>query len=718
MSLARRVAAAFALAVFAAGGAARADDTRAIESLLSESVVSTASQEAETSSMAPATTVVVTAEELRLYGAQTVQEALPYLVQGFTSLSGPNEESEAIRGVVIPVSGAAQVLWLLNGHRVNTELRPTKRFELPIDLVDRVEVVLGPGSVLYGSNAMQAVINVITKAPATLQGARVGVDSWLPYTVRPWATAGTTFELFGSKGGVAAGVQHFGKDGPGVDYPVMDHGVDPATGQPYRFTSDPVGTGIWGGRMRRQTFERKTSAFVQTTLGELKLDVQAQVAKSPIFSSTVDFDARSSWMDDRALRVDLAYGRRVSPIVHVSERLYLDGFTSELQHQSSRAPVCGVDGGTCLLRVYEQALIGGAEVQGRFDWMRDGLFTTLVGVDARLRRVQMKTDHIDAATGQPFLATSGLVDRGAPLVGAYAQQIWEPLRWLGLNAGARLDVDPRFDPVLSPRQTVRVRPWDGGTLKLMHAQAYRAPSFFESDFAVSLAPKNPDLKPEHVHGNEASFEQRFGSHRWAVGVFRNTFENLIEFHEFTGAERAAFVAANPGQIAPLFQHGNVSRVSVLGFDLAVSGALVGDRLKYGLSITEADARFEQGGVTGPLEGAPRLSGNARVSYDLGGGLPTVGLATSFYDRTLTERALTGGFDPVPYAPAQLEGRLVVAGAVPLVPRLSFRAYVSAAAADRSPILVGPMASATEAQPGAFLMPVHRFRAFAGLAYEL
>src|SRR5947208_11072250 len=71
----------------------------------------------------------------------------------------------------------SRMLLLVNGHRVNDNLTDgafiETAFILDIDLIDRVEIIRGPGSVLYGNNAFFGVINVITRRGKQLNGAEV-----------------------------------------------------------------------------------------------------------------------------------------------------------------------------------------------------------------------------------------------------------------------------------------------------------------------------------------------------------------------------------------------------------------------------------------------------------------------------------------------------------------------------------------------------------------
>ena len=137
-----------------------------LESLSNIKVI-TASKFSEKLSDAPGVISIITSDELKRFGAMTVREALervPSLVR--TSAYFTDRSMVAARGDQTKIDGG-HVLILING-------RPTREIQegglitdvlesFPVAALERIEVIKGPGSVLYGSNAFSAVINLITK---------------------------------------------------------------------------------------------------------------------------------------------------------------------------------------------------------------------------------------------------------------------------------------------------------------------------------------------------------------------------------------------------------------------------------------------------------------------------------------------------------------------------------------------------------------------------
>ncbi|MYC98970.1 MAG: TonB-dependent receptor plug domain-containing protein, partial [Gammaproteobacteria bacterium] len=111
---------------------------------------------------APVSVAILSADELQRRDVTNLKEALPF-AQGVTFNAGHMDirgSSGIARGV------GSRVLMLLDGHRALTGVESRIDFSiLPLLDVDRVEIVKGPNSTLWGTNAMAGVVNVITRPP-------------------------------------------------------------------------------------------------------------------------------------------------------------------------------------------------------------------------------------------------------------------------------------------------------------------------------------------------------------------------------------------------------------------------------------------------------------------------------------------------------------------------------------------------------------------------
>lgn len=137
-----------------------------LESLLNMQVI-TVSRFSEKLSGAPGVISVVTKDELRRFAGMTLSEILNQVAGLQVSAASFNDRSiVAVRGDQTQINGG-HVLHLVNG-------RPTRDVleggligdfleSFPVGILERIEVIRGPGSVLYGSNAFSGVVNLITR---------------------------------------------------------------------------------------------------------------------------------------------------------------------------------------------------------------------------------------------------------------------------------------------------------------------------------------------------------------------------------------------------------------------------------------------------------------------------------------------------------------------------------------------------------------------------
>jgi outer membrane receptor for ferrienterochelin and colicin len=141
-----------------------------------EEVVVSASRTATAPSDAPAATTIISAEEIRLSGATNIPDVLRR-VPGMSILTmGSANANLAVRGFNQRISN--KVLVLVDGRSAYFDFLGGTFFRtLSIDLADieRIEVIRGPGSTLYGANAFGGVVNIITKAPGAEQGGQVRI---------------------------------------------------------------------------------------------------------------------------------------------------------------------------------------------------------------------------------------------------------------------------------------------------------------------------------------------------------------------------------------------------------------------------------------------------------------------------------------------------------------------------------------------------------------
>lgn len=150
-----------------------------LEDLLNTKI-DTAAKYEQTIMEAAASVAIITSEDIDRFGWLTLSEVL-HSLQGFFISNDRNYEYSGVRGFGRPTDYNNRVLVQINGHSINENVYGSTPVgtDLSLDLnsVQRIEVVFGPGSALYGTGAMFAVVNVITKKGDEIDGFHLSAET-------------------------------------------------------------------------------------------------------------------------------------------------------------------------------------------------------------------------------------------------------------------------------------------------------------------------------------------------------------------------------------------------------------------------------------------------------------------------------------------------------------------------------------------------------------
>ena len=696
-----------------------------LEGLLDAPLISGASNGAETSSDAPATATVITAEQIRLLGLRSLDEAINFLALGMNAQNPLHSVELGARGVLLSGDYGNHVLVRIDGHAMNEQWDGTAYFEqglaLPLEAIDHIEVILGPGSVLYGGNAMLGIINIVTRKasarPGLLlvvegglspsQGHQGSLDAWgfahPGGSVRLGAGWAGEFTLFGQPASLVAHAEWYAQDGPSFLFGPQS-GTDGLT---HDFGPLSQSRDVWGGRAGYST--QVPSLYAKLEVAGLTLSLhlasyrRSTPYQNPVNNDTTDFNDRNSFERDRWLQLDLGWRRQLTARLATTVRLYGDLYDYYNQDVSSDPSSCldlnGAQVPRCVSGTPGEARWGGLELQGVYDWTSSGTLTTLLGAEGRLRRVRDDFLYSDATTGGDL----GVPDHpihDEQVVSVYLQQRISPLRFLHLNAGLRFDRDSRAGSNLSPRVALVADLWKGGTAKLIYATGYRVPTVYEVYYEGQGQLPAPGLRPEKVYSVEASIEQRHGRTHLLLGAFRTWWRDMIELMVFPDGT---------------LQYENAAAIDNYGLEAAASTAL--GPLTLGLTATAAHSRDDD---AQELTVAPQLFGNAWASLALPGG-HAASFALSAVGSRPADRAFDGHFPSLPRAPAAAQLKLTFTGPLGFLRGLEYRAGLDFNTGRTAPYVAGPNQiedPASSLRPAAELSPTVRFTAFAGLQWRI
>jgi iron complex outermembrane receptor protein len=137
---------------------------------LADIKVYTASQEYESIAESSAIVSVISAKQIKQWGVHDIYEALSYLPGIEKNETYIGYSVLTFRGVT-PGLYNNKALFMINGHAVSENLFGSSHFDyVPLEEIERIEVVRSPSSSLYGSNAISGVVNIITKQKLNLEG--------------------------------------------------------------------------------------------------------------------------------------------------------------------------------------------------------------------------------------------------------------------------------------------------------------------------------------------------------------------------------------------------------------------------------------------------------------------------------------------------------------------------------------------------------------------
>ncbi len=136
---------------------ARSED---VFSIFEEQNVVTSSRHEERQDFAPNTVYVITKEQIRLYGYHTLMDLLR-VIPGFAVFHKDIELTAQVRGIA--PNDNEKIAWLLNGSNISQTAPSMLNGPIDLSIAERVEIIVGPGSVLYGADSVLATVNIITK---------------------------------------------------------------------------------------------------------------------------------------------------------------------------------------------------------------------------------------------------------------------------------------------------------------------------------------------------------------------------------------------------------------------------------------------------------------------------------------------------------------------------------------------------------------------------
>lgn len=465
--------------------------------------VQAASRVAEAVQDAPSSVTIIPRAELVAFGYPTIAEAVRGVRGMYVGTDG-SYQSLGVRGLGRLGSYGNRELVLADGHPTNDDWVGSAYvgYDGRSDLADveRIEVVRGPGSVLYGTNAFAGVVNLVTRYRDTPPGVEAGVSAVDASVGRGRVRAQASL---GKDAGVWASVS--GAHGVGRDFffPELQTGTAPGTDGNSRgadgFDAGTVQGRVWWRWLTAQWFLHSHDKALPAGEFDTRLS-------DPL---THQADARG-FVEARAEPV-------LSKYVQLFSRLHWNvyRFRGDYNHT----------GATNLENDRFDSAWAGAE-QRVVVTPSERVRLTIGGEGQTHYRVDSSVNDVSGYS----LNDTG--DKGRPyqLGAIYALADAAPGERVRLSGGVRLDAYSTFGTSLNPRASVIVRPYERGNLKIMGGKAFRAPSIYElyyNDGSVTQV-ESPDLRPESIYSFEIEHSHQFSpTVTGIVAAYANYVSGLI-----------------------------------------------------------------------------------------------------------------------------------------------------------------------------------------------
>lgn len=510
-------AVAFSAAASAQTSAPRSGATRYAEMSLEELMevriekVFSASKYEQKVTRAPASVTIVSADEIAAFGHRTLADVLRS-VRGLYVSNDDNYSYLGARGFLRPGDYNMRTLVLIDGHRMNDNVYDGAyygRETIATAAIERVEVIRGPSSSIYGNSAFFGVINIVTKSGRDLQGVEVGTEAGRDGTVDARVSYGRSFK---SGLDVYLSANWYRTDGRArIYYPEFD---------PARST-DPRATA--GGVARNSDAEDALQLFGKATYGNLTLSgLYTRRNKTvPTASFLTAFGLGTERTSDHRGYADLQYHRELGPDTSLRGRVFYDSYSYHGDYPYDWAAP-GSPPDIVFNRDFTLGEWAGSEWQLTTKLGRR--HTLVTGVEYRENLHQQQINYDDT---QPAAYTVN-EDRTNRTFGAYVQDEFTLAPKVLLNSGLRFDSYPgSFGHTFNPRFGLIYNPAPDTTVKLLHGRAFRAPNAYERFYYAYRMPHG--LQPERVHTSEVALDRYFGRHyRAAVSVYRYHVSDLIE----------------------------------------------------------------------------------------------------------------------------------------------------------------------------------------------
>jgi iron complex outermembrane receptor protein len=583
------------------------------DSFFRKETIEGVSKHAESVSETPATVTVLGREEIERYGFRTIADVLNFASLGNFTYSDRRYDFVGGRGLFFFEDFNTRILVMLNGHPLN---EPWNNFAgvgremvVPLSLAERIEIIYGPSSLLYGGYSLYGIVNVVTQNGEGAPGTRLRVSGGSWKTGEAVASYGRAGTLGSTTWNFLAAAGYYRSEGESFDLPQQS--VD--------YTAGADGTNVWGGPSKGADFERSPFAFFYGKRGDLSLLLRTGFRKhgDPFGPYGSVYGSPDEYVQDTKSLAEIRWEKKLGTQFTTSTRLFYDDYSyRERDPYLNSSTYPGQSGYLFALDTHDWD----RGIEGRVQFQSAAHFVT-VGGEYRGRSVHQRAANVFAdGSVAPDSVNDSTV--GGHLAVAYAQEEWRPLSPLAVIVGANFaDTQPGGQRAL-PRAAVVVKPRYNLSVKALYNEGFRPPSIFETayfDYVTQLP--NPALRSERIRSGELSsvwnVTPRVSAQGYAfssrlTGLIRNT--PILATDDIQGGITGP--TGNPADLIGEEQYQSQGDVRSSGGGLALHARL--GRWQGHLNVTYAHTRqLPMASDELTLPASSSWLGSAGLSYDTG-----------------------------------------------------------------------------------------------------
>ncbi len=400
----------------------------------------------------PSSVSVFTKTQINAMGLDYLDELLNFVpgFQAFRQADSGGEYYHSSRGIRSGTS-SREVLILIDGNRVNAEFAGGSVHMISLKNIEKIEIIRGPGSAIYGSNAFVGVINITTSNNKNLLSQTLGSNNRLQTQL--FAT--TKFNEFN--------VDLFANAyrDQGQLYSVENS----TTHKPYQ-TRDPIDGYDINVKVGRSKSQLNLTYFARNARDFLASERTANdINETKVKDTSISFQQATSWIDSVATDYNLRYHQRTSFIQFPLIPPSVDATFEEAS--------------------FEFALHN--------DWSINENRSLQFGLEQRY----IDSEEVTLHTAFGSVLVNQEYERD--VLGLYVQHQHKLGSNTELTVGARYDKYSQVGSAVSPRVGVTHKLTDIQTVKLLYGKAFRAPGI--GDLTLSSNNSlvgNPDLQPERI----------------------------------------------------------------------------------------------------------------------------------------------------------------------------------------------------------------------------